>query len=241
MLQEHKTRPREDAREKIENFIVKESLKAHDRLPSERDLCELWGINRMTLRGAIQALITEGVLYNRKGSGTFYAPPKLERSLQDLKSISVIVNEVGSTLTTRVLSQRVIECNKQIAKKLTLKLGHPVYELIRLREIDGQPLMIETTYMDHIKFSALDGHDFSKESLYQVIETETNIQIHKGKESLGITYATEEEATLLHIEAETPLFFLTGVVRDQEDVPIEYFKTVARTDKVRFTTKLIKV
>jgi len=239
MLQEFKPLPLEEAREKIEDYMTQNALKPHDKLPSERDLCTLWGYNRMTLRSAIQALIAEGILYNKMGSGTYVATPKLNRNLQDLKSFSDTVKNACRSLETSVLSNRTIECNKQLSQKLNLKLGHKVLELIRLRKIDQEPVMIETTYVDYEKFKDLSDYDFSQTSLYTIIENKYHINILDGQEKLSITYATEDEAELLSITSGTPVFFINGVVYDTNHVPVEYFKTIARSDKLRFSSTLI--
>ena len=57
---------------------------------------------------------------------------------------------------------------------------------------------------------------------------------------MGITYATDSEARHLQIESGDPLYFLTGVAKDQNGVPVDYFKCVARPDKVRFSSILRK-
>lgn len=238
MLQEFKTRPREEVREKIEDYIALHDLKAHDKLPSERELCKLWGYNRMTLRSAIQSLVMEGILYSKTGSGTYIAPEKISRNLQDLKSFSKTVEEAGRILDTVVLSTRIIESNKQISQKLNLKLGHKVFELIRLRKIDKEPIMIETTYVNYEKYRDFDKHDFSCESLYKIIEDNYGTSIMEGQEKIGITYATEEESELLNIPVGEAVFFLTGVVNDVNQTPVEYFKTIARSDKMRFSSKM---
>lgn len=238
MADEFCRRPREEAIEKIEFYIIKNKLKPHDKLPSERDMCFMWGFNRTTLRGAIQNLITLGKLYNRKGSGTYVAPDKLERNLQDLKPFSETVAEAKRTLKTKVLSIRILESTKQISKKLKILLGHKVLELIRMRVVDEEPIMIEISYLDYERFKGLNKYDFSKESLYKVLEEIYNIKIEKGSEKISITYATEEEAELLQIKEGTPLYFLTGVVTDEQGIPIEYFKSVSKADKIRFSCVL---
>ena len=240
MIQEFRNRPREEAGEKIEHYILQNQLKPHDKLPSERDLCEMWGFNRTTLRSALLRLIQDGKLYNKRGSGTFVAPLKLNRNLQDLKSFSATVEETGRGLATDVLSKRVIESNKQIAKQLCIVLGHRVLELIRMRKIDGEPVMIETTYLDYERYQGLEQHDFSKESLYNVMEQNYGTSISNGTQKLSITYAEAHEAELLKVEEGRPLYYLTGLVKDEENIPVEYFKTVARVDKIRFSSTLTR-
>ena len=65
-----KIRPQDMAKEQIEWYIQKQQLKPHTKLPSEREFCEMWGMNRSTLHTAIQQLIEERILYSEKGSGT---------------------------------------------------------------------------------------------------------------------------------------------------------------------------
>lgn len=240
MLQEHRNRPREEVGEKIESYIAQHELKPGDKLPSERDMCEMWDINRMTLRGAIQRMIFEGKLFNRKGSGTFVAYPKLNRNLQDLKPFSLAVQEVGKTLQTVLLSKEVIECNKQLSQKLCIKLGHPVLIITRKRIVDNEPIMIEVTHMDYERFPKLMEHDFEIESLYHVIENVYGAVISEGTERLSVTFANEKEAGFLDVDEGSPLFNLSGVVKDANGMPIEYFKSVARVDKIRFSSVLTR-
>jgi GntR family transcriptional regulator len=114
-----RNRPRDEATEKIEAYIIKNKLEPHTKIPSERDLCEMWDFNRTTLRSAIKRLIVEGKLYQKMGSGTYVAEPKITRNLQDLKALSTLVKDYGHTLTSRVLSVDIIESNKQTTQKHT--------------------------------------------------------------------------------------------------------------------------
>ena len=68
---------RDFATELVESYIIDNKLKPGDRLPSERDMCRMWDLNRTTLRNAIQRLVSDGMLYCRMGSGTYVSKPKL--------------------------------------------------------------------------------------------------------------------------------------------------------------------
>ena len=65
-----KIRPLDMAMEQIEWYIKENQLKPHEKLPSEREMCTLWQMNRSTLHAAIQQLVEERKLYSIKGSGT---------------------------------------------------------------------------------------------------------------------------------------------------------------------------
>lgn len=231
-------RSRDEAKEMIEFFIINNKLEPHTKLPSEREMCEMWGFNRTTLRFAIKRLIVEGKLFQAKGSGTYVAEPKVVRYLQDLKSLSEFTNEKQLALTNKVISWDIIEGYKQITQKLHLTLGNEVYILTRLRLIDGEPVAIEISFLDYKRFKDIEQNDFAAESLYSVIKDKYNVSIVKGNENIGISYATEYEAELLNIKENQAVFYVSGVVYDQQDTPVEYVKSIIRAEKMSFASIL---
>lgn len=246
MNEKDRNRSRDEAIEKIEYHIIKNKLEPDEKIPSERDMCTMWGFNRTTLRASIQRLVVEGKLYQKKGSGTYIAKPKFIRELQDIKSLSEQVKEKKQVLTNKLISMDIIESNDQatqksklhLIKKLNIPLGNKIYALTRLRLIDGEPVTIETSFISYNSFPELSLHDFSKESLYSVLENHYNIKIIKGQETISIAYATEDEAQLLSIDVGQAVFHLTGIVYDEKNNPIEYFKSIIRADKMRFSSIL---
>ena len=239
MEEKTRVRHRDEAVELIECYLQRRDLAPHGKLPSEREMCEMWGLNRATLRAALRRLIELGRIYSLKGSGTYVAPPKLERNLQDIKSTTESVRGAGHKLKTMVLEQDVIKASPIVAESMGIRVGQRILYLRRLRLLDGAPYMIETNYVNLEICSRLLEYDFREESLYRVLSYH-NIFPCQGHESIGITYATDSEARHLQTESGDPLYFLTGVAKDQNGVPVEYFKSVARPDKVRFSSILRK-
>lgn len=239
MEQQTRIRHRDEAVELIECYLQRYDLAPHGKLPSEREMCDMWGLNRATLRAALRRLIELGKIYPLKGSGTYVAPPKLERNLQDAKSTTESVRGAGHKLRTRILEAQIIEATQYVAEKLNIHPGQDVFYMRRLRIMDGIPYMIESNYVNLRLCPRIVEYDFSDESLYRVLNYH-NIFPCQGNESVGITYATENEARHLQIKEGGHLFFLTGVAEDQNGTPIEYFKSVARPDQVRFSSVLHK-
>lgn len=240
MPRERQNRPRDEAAERIEWYIRENRLAPHSRLPSERDMCDMWGCNRVTLRGAIRRLIAEGLLYSKKGSGTYVARPKIVRNLQDLKPFSAVVRMAGRQPSSRVVSWNVMEGNKQVTQKLRLRLGSRVFVLVRLRLVDGESAMIETSCMDYQRVPGIEVNDFSRASLYDILERDYGVVAARGDESVGMTYCTLEEAELLGIAPGAPVFLLAGLVSDAANIPVEYIRSVARPDLIRFAGVLTR-
>jgi len=232
------SRPRDEAAEKIECYMMKNQLKPHDKLPSERDLCEMWGMNRTTLRSAIKRLIVEGKVYNKKGAGTFVAEPKIVRNLQDMQSITELLTQHERGLKSHVTSFLEIPCNKYLSKKLRLPIGTKLYELVRIRLIDEEPVMLETSYLSVAQFPKLATYDFSAQSLYDIIESHYGVFLMGGEEKIGITYTNMEESERLRVEKDTAVFSVKGTTWNENKEPVEYFQSIVRADKIKFSSVL---
>lgn len=236
-----KVSPREIAFEKLLFLIVKNNYPPHFKLPSERELSERWGLNRMTLRSAIDRLIAENVLYSKGGSGTYVAEPKLVRDLHYLSSLTSQINKIDQTLRTRFISLRIVESTKKISIKLKVPIGTQIYELIRLRIINDIPATLETIYLPKQLYPNLERFDFGNTSLYDILEKNFGVIPDCGQESISVTYVTEEEASLLEINEGDPIFFITGATSDVDGSVIEYYRSLFRNDRfVLTTTSIIK-
>jgi len=232
------SRPRDEIAECIECYIIEQQLKPGDRLPSERTLCEAWDCNRMTFRAAVKRLIAEGVLYNVPAIGNFVAPQKLQRYLQDLTSFSDFVLQQGRRVDNHLVSQRSFAAPAQMAEKLKVPAGSEVFELIRLRRVDDEPVTLETVHLPCQRFNGIQKYDFERLSLYTVMERKYGVVPMGGSEEISLTYADAGEAGLLQVPEGAALFFLKGITWDEQGDPIELVKSVSRTDKLSFAGTL---
>src|SRR5215471_20379920 len=109
------------------------SLRAHQRVPSERELGLQLGVSRMTARHAIVQLIADGLLYTRPGKGTFVSDRKIQQPLEHLTSFTEEMRERGLEPTARVLRQELGPADQQVAAALGISAGSSVILLERLR------------------------------------------------------------------------------------------------------------
>src|SRR5690606_6399446 len=91
-------------KEIIQEMIENEELQPNEPIPTERELCEIHGISRMTVREAIMALVNEGVLYREQGRGTYVAWPKPEVKLSDLRGLTEGMERMGHQVDTDIIS-----------------------------------------------------------------------------------------------------------------------------------------
>jgi len=114
--------------------------------PSERELVQQFGVARMTVRQALDALVAEGLLERIPGRGTFVA-----RSLADtqarLASYTEEMARRGMKPDARTLLARHEQAGPGVARALEIEVGDRVVHWQRLRYADGQPMCIEDAYL----------------------------------------------------------------------------------------------
>lgn len=226
--------PSEMAYENILALICGEGLKEGDRLPAERTLCESWGISRTALRAALRELIAMHILESRGGSGTYVARRRPESNCRGYNGYSDTVRVVGKTPSSKVLCARQEVADEHVAGKLGIGVGDEIFELRRLRCIDGEPCMIETVFLNHAACPGIERYDFTERSLFDTLRHDFAIELPHGEERLSITRVDAEEAALLGMEEGTPAYFQTGVSQEEDGTAVEYFKAVIRSDRYTF-------
>ena len=114
------------------------ALEPGSRLPAEPVLCEEYGVSRITLRHAVDGLISDGHLVREQGKGTFVVEPQYrlryrERFADEVTGFYAQQTNEGFTVSTRVLQQKVVLAGEPVASQLGISAADPVVQLTRLR------------------------------------------------------------------------------------------------------------
>ncbi len=217
-------------REKIEN-----ELGPGDLLPSERELSERYGLSRTTVRLALKELETLGLIDRRHGKGTFVSD--ISRQTTDLTgsySFTEQMRSLGRVPETRLLEFDVREASKHVAEGLRLRLGDPVYRMYRLRLADGEPMMVERTYIPVNQFVSLKEEDVAAKSLYQIIEQDYHVKIRLAEEEFYASIARGSDAPTLGISEGAPVLKVIRTTYSDKNAIIEYTHSVARADQFKY-------
>jgi len=206
----------------------------HQRLPSERELSEQYGVSRMTVRQALQALVRDGLLYTRVGKGTFVAEPKIDQQLRRLTGFSQDVTARGGKPSSRVLEAQVVEATPEVAAALRMTPGSEVIRLTRLRLSNDTPLAIETAHLPFARFSGLLSHDFAVESLYMVLGQEYGVALTEAEQVLEAAVADVDEVRLLELTPPAAVMRMQRLTVDSEGEPVEYVLSTYRGDRYKF-------
>lgn len=239
-MDRYESRPRDRIAEQIECYIIEHNLKPGDALPSERQLCEAWQCNRMTFRAAAKRLISAGILASTPLVNYYIPEPRLVRNLQDLGSFTEWVNSLGKTLKNRCLSQAVLSASPRMTERLGLTKGSEVLQIVRVRLIDAEPISVDTSIIPLERFPGIENEDFENLSIYGLYKEKYGVELGSGTEDISLTFADEWEAVQLEIPEGSACYFLNGVTYNAQNVPIELFKSVTRTEKIKFISELRK-
>ena len=129
----------------IDGIVAERGLGPGDLLPTQKELASLAGVSLITVRRALDELERSGRVSGHQGVGTFVARPRIVSEPTRSGGLLATLAEQGSPreVTTQVLEVRTARPRPTVAHTLGLAPGKPVWQIVRLRLIDGQPQVIE--------------------------------------------------------------------------------------------------
>lgn len=223
--------------ERIKEQIQSGELGATDQLPSERELGEQMGVSRMTARQAVAYLVNEGLIVVKPGVGTFVAQPKLAYNALHLSGFSEEMARQGSVVVSTVLEQHLIVPRKRIADQLQIAPQEQVVCIVRLRQVEQTPLLLETSYVPRRLCPGLENANLAERSLYSLLASQYHLIGQRATQTLEATNINEYEQQLFQLASGTAMLLAEGVTYDQQERPFEYFKAVYRGDRFKFVLK----
>ncbi|WP_140637325.1 GntR family transcriptional regulator [Methylibium rhizosphaerae] len=217
----------------LRDAIEKRVLGPEDALPSERQLAADLGVSRITVRKAIDGLVSEGLLVSRQGSGNFVSA-RIDKNFAKLTSFSEDMRARGRNPHSVWLGRSEGTVTPEEALKLALSPGTLVYRFNRLRYADDEPMAIELATM---VASCLPPLAEVGESLYASLESLGNRPV-RALQRLRALLLNAEQAKLLEAkEGDAGLLVeRLGYLRDGR--AIELSQSFYRGDKYDFIAEL---
>ncbi len=204
-------------------------------IPTEKEISEMLGISRTTVRQAITELVREGWLYRIKSKGTFIARKKINQDfLQRLETFSEQMNRIGVAPSTEVLKFETVQADREVAENLRIKEGDPVIYLFRRRFGDEVPVVTVKTYLPYEKCSFLMDCDFKNNSLYDSLAVRGATRIYSARRFVEAVAADSEDSKYLNIKKGAPVQLFHTIGYNQDGIPLEYSIARYRGDMSSF-------
>jgi GntR family transcriptional regulator len=196
--------------------------------PSERELVHRFGVARMTVRQAMDALVVEGLLERIPGRGTFVARPR--RTASRVSSFGEEMARRNMLSESQTLLARREQAGPGVARALSISEGDAVIHWRRLRRGDGTPMCIEDAYLNEILIPGFLQAGMPT-SLYEALGAR-GLRPTWAEDSITADTASEEEARLLEVEPGVAVLRHSRRALAGEKV-VEVSRSVYRSD--RFT------
>lgn len=196
------------------------------RLPDERSLAEQYGVSRSSIKRALGTMAEQGIIFKKRGSGTFINPLYLKqdsyfnysgKNLGITDSFQVNGQKPG----IKVIDFDVVRPNQEMQANLFLKPSEFVYSFKRLRLMDDVPFMIETGYIP-IKLAPELSEDVASESIFNYVDTELGQEVNKTYLTISAAPSDEEGQKLLDLKANEPVGLMEGIFFLNDGTPFEF-------------------
>ena len=232
----------EEIAEDIRSRILSGNYNPNEQLPLEKQMCESYGVSRITIKKAVDELVIQGLVIKRRGSGTFVKALD-EDDVQELSLAKQFEGfseaNKGKSVSSKIVNFEVIHPSEEIATKLKITCDDFVYYIIRTRYAGDEPHVIEYTYMP---ISLIPGikNDILLNSVYGYIEKKLKLKIKSAHRTIRAILPNELEQEWLKIESNFPILEVEQVGFLDNGQPFEYSRCHHRSDKIEFRTVSIK-
>lgn len=223
-------------RRRLQDAIAREILPPNASLPPEREIAEITGLSRVTVRNAMQALVDQGVIIQRQGSGSFVADKgsRVEQSLLKLTSFTEDMAARGMETTSVWLERGIMRGSLRETEMLGLEPGASVARLYRLRAADGRPLALERATLP----TTLLANPLEVEtSLYEVLARDGHRPVRAVQRFTALNLGAEE-AELLDVAPGAAALSIERSSFLDTGAPVEFTQSIYRGDAYDFVAEL---
>lgn len=218
----------------LRNEIAAGELVPGSMLPSEAQLSARFGVSRGTIRHALAALRSEGLIAGGRGRAPVVRRPGLAQSFDQLVSFSLWAHQLGRAPSAKTLELARRPADPESAEQLDLEPGTPVFQYKRLRLLDGEPVMIERTTMIEPVGRLLLDCDLDTGSVYAQLGAR-GVVFSEANQTIAAIAAGADDAALLSIPRRSPLLEVRRRALDPEGRALEWARDRYRGDAVEIT------
>lgn len=210
------------------------------QLSSENQICDQFGVSRITVRRALQTLESEGLIYRRQGLGAFVSDKRVPQGMVRLTSFVEDMAHAGLEAQSLIVAHMQVSCPESVAIQLNLEPGKKVSMLERLRLGDGEPIAFDRTWLPVFYGQLLEGFDLTNDTIYRILEEEFEIEVLRGHYRLDAVNADRFLSEHLKVQEGKALFLIERTSMTTRNKPVYFQRRYYRTDRVSYELELAR-
>jgi GntR family transcriptional regulator len=225
----------------LRQLIQSGEVSAGSALPGELELAAELGVSRHTIRHALNALTSEGLLRRERGRGTrvlaALANAVTERTLASFYAFAWELSARGLEQRSYVLERKQLSAPSHLASRLALRSRAPVERIVRLRTAAGDPLVLETAYLPAELAAPLDSEVLERGSVYDALERHFGLRVIRAHETIRPVVLSRSLARLLGVPAGSAAFRVERTTWSDRG-PVEWQESLLRGDRYLYSVEL---
>lgn len=215
------------------NKINNHEIKANTYLPSENELVKMYSSSRDTIRKALDILLKNGYIQKNKGKGSLVLDVnKIAFPVSGVTSFKELAKTIKGEVKTELVEFSLNQVDEVMKKELYMEKGN-YYKVQRVRQIDGEKIILDTDYLNAEIIPGL-NEKIASDSIYEYIEDVLGLKISFARKEFTVVKANDEEKKLLDMDGYDLLVCVKSYTYLEDASLFEYTISKHRPDKFRF-------
>lgn len=226
----------------LKSKIMTGELLPGDKIPSEKEIAEIYDVSSITARQAVLNLVAEGLLLRKQGKGTYVQGHKM--NVKNIMTLNVsgnlndIIPEGLSSQKVRVLDIFRMSSTKRVAHTLGISEGDEVVCTIRTRSDNGVVLSYVKNYLPLSIGEKVEKKDLLNQTMLQVLKNKIGLRLKFGVQFITAVVADFEIASALGVSISSPVLYLETIIHVEGDMPVDFVQTFYRSDQFKYTLNI---
>lgn len=218
--------------------ILSSDLKRGEKLPSEYDLVRQFEVSRVTVRQALDALRSEGIVESQHGRGWFLRRVRAVQNLGRLQGFGEMLAPMGVRVQSKVLDIGECSAPEAVANAFALPQGSKVTRIARLRLAGVRVMSYDLSYFPIDIGGRLSRENLAGQDIFVLLERALGIRLGFADVTIEVTPAEDDPAARLNVPPGTPIFKLTRSTHDSRGVLVDFEYVYGLPDAHQFTVRV---
>ncbi|OHX13320.1 trehalose operon repressor [Chromobacterium sphagni] len=206
-----------------------------DKIPSESELMLSYEASRGTVRKAVDMLQERGYVQKIHGKGVFVLKPgNIEFQLSGIVSFQEMNERMGRKVESQVVELAEVAADAALSKAMRLAEGAPLVKIKRVRNIDGENVILDINYFVAELIPGLTG-DIAAGSIYHYIEQDLGLTISYAQRIIEAQPCNDDDRRYLDLNGMDHVIVVKNLTHLYDGRLFEYTESRHRLDKFYFT------